>query len=453
MTAAKRRRLGVLMGKHIASEDQTQLTILFVDDEPNILKALKRAMYKMKLNMLFAESGAEALEILKENTVHVVVSDMKMPNMSGAQLLEQVAELYPDTFRIVLTGHSDFDTTIQAVNQGKIHRFMQKPWDNRELADSISEGFERVKLKLDNQRLQLLTQKQNHLLKEVNQDLETVVVKRTKQIRAALAKIEAKNQALEKVLFNVVSINPSIDGKFAIEVSDLTGLLARKLHVDKAEIKRAQYAAMICEIGLLGLSPEDYDTPFEQMTFEQQSTYLSQTKQAALILAPSEHLHEVAEIIEFQYEHVNGSGLYKKEGPEIPFGSRLVAVARDYWRLVSGRLTGKKMNAMDARAYMKKHRNTRYDGNVLDVLLDTNEVALPVLMDNVISTKELQPGMVLGNNLYNDNHILLLPEDHVFNDATIAKLKQYEEDHSLFLKIAVKAPSETDGEVIEEQNG
>ena len=451
MTVAKRRRLGVLMGKHTASEDQTPLTILFVDDEPNILKALKRALYKMKLNMLFAESGAEALDVLSKNTVHVIVSDMKMPNMSGAQLLEQVAEKYPDTFRIVLTGHSDFDTTIQAVNQGKIHRFMQKPWDNKELADAISEGFERIKLKLDNQRLQLLTQKQNSLLKEVNHDLEGVVVKRTRQIRAALAKIEAKNQALEKVLFNVVAINPNIDGKFAIEVSDLAGLLARKLHVEDAEIKQAQYAAMICEIGLLGLSPEDYDKPFEKMTFEQQSQYLSQTKQAALILAPSEHLHTVSEIIEYQYEYVNGSGLYKKEGPEIPFGSRLIAVSRDYWRLVSGKLTGKKMTPMDARAYMKKHRNTRYDGNILDVLLNTDEVALPTLMDNVISTKELMPGMKLSNNLYNDNHILLLPEDHTFNDATIAKLKQYEKDHHLFLKIAIKAACESDLEAEEEQ--
>lgn len=86
-------------------EKQTEkkYTVLFVDDEPNILRALKRALFKFNINMLLAESGQKALELLSENTVHVVVSDMKMPHMSGAELLEQVAQLYPNTFRVVLT--------------------------------------------------------------------------------------------------------------------------------------------------------------------------------------------------------------------------------------------------------------------------------------------------------------------------------------------------------------
>ena len=135
------------MSESATTQEEKKYTILFVDDEPNILRALKRALFKMNINMLLADSGKKALEILEGNTVHVVVSDMKMPHMSGAELLEQVAKLYPDTFRVVLTGFADIDSTIKAVNQGKIHRYLQKPWDNQELMNTLEEGLERVKLK------------------------------------------------------------------------------------------------------------------------------------------------------------------------------------------------------------------------------------------------------------------------------------------------------------------
>ena len=142
------------MSEPAPKQEEKKYTILFVDDEPNILRALKRALFKMNINMLLADSGKKALELLESNTVHVVVSDMKMPHMSGAELLEQVAKLYPETFRVVLTGFADIDSTIKAVNQGKIHRYLQKPWDNQELMNSLEEGLERVKLKDENARLQ-----------------------------------------------------------------------------------------------------------------------------------------------------------------------------------------------------------------------------------------------------------------------------------------------------------
>ena len=212
------------MSEQTPTQEEKKYTILFVDDEPNILRALKRALFKMNINMLLAESGKKALELLESHTVHVVVSDMKMPHMSGAELLEQVAKLYPDTFRVVLTGFADIDSTIKAVNQGKIHRYLQKPWDNQELMNTLEEGLERVKLKDENARLQKLTRLQNKKLKDINANLEQTVIKRTKQIKLALQRIEKHNLALEQVLFNVISINPDIDGKFAIEVSELATL-------------------------------------------------------------------------------------------------------------------------------------------------------------------------------------------------------------------------------------
>ena len=420
------------------TEQASTYTVLFVDDEPNILRAIKRALFTMDITLLLADSGAKALELMSNHEVHVVISDMKMPQMSGAELLEQVAINYPDTFRVVLTGYADIESTIKAVNQGKIHRYLQKPWDNQELISVVEEGLERVKLKAENTRLQKLTRLQNRKLRDVNASLEQVVQKRTRQIKAALNKIEKHNLAMEQVLFNVISINPDINGKFAIEVSELASKLARIARLEKEEIQQVRYAGLICELGLLGLESEDFKAPFSKLKYQQQQNYLSQTKQAALILAPAHELHQVSDIIEFQFEHYNGSGLYNKVAKEIPAGARILAIARDYWRLVTGRMSGIEMSPRDAKLEMKKHRNTRYDGEFLDLLLEAEDVTTSKLLSTSLKASQLKAGMVLAQNLYNDSHILILPEGHVFSDATIQKLVHFEEERGKAFSIQIE---------------
>lgn len=422
----------------ITTENNTTYTVLFVDDEPNILRAIKRALFTMDITLLLADSGAKALELMANNEVHVVISDMKMPQMSGAELLEQVATKYPETFRVVLTGYADIESTIQAVNQGKIHRYLQKPWDNQELISVVEEGLERVKLKVENLRLQKLTKLQNKKLKDVNASLEQMVQKRTRQIKAALNKIEKHNTAMEQVLFNVISINPNINGKFAIEVSELASKLARIARLDKQEIKQIRYAGLICELGLLGLETDDFLAPFSKLKYQQQQNYLSQTKQASLILAPAHELQHVSDIIEFQFEHYNGSGLYNKVAKEIPVGARILAISRDYWRLVTGRMSGVELSPRDAKFEMKKHRNTRYDGEFLDLLLEAEDVTTSKLLSTSLKATQLKAGMVLAQNLYNDSHILILPEGHVLNEATIQKLVQFEEERGKAFSIQIE---------------
>ncbi|WP_394222873.1 response regulator [Alteromonas gracilis] len=420
------------------TEQTTTYTVLFVDDEPNILRAIKRALFTMDITLLLAESGAKALELMKVHDVHVVISDMKMPNMTGAELLEHVAVTYPDTFRVVLTGYADIESTIKAVNQGKIHRYLQKPWDNQELISTVSEGLERVKLKAENLRLQKLTRLQNKKLRDINASLEQTVQKRTRQIKAVLHKLEKHNLALEQVLFNVISINPHINGKFAIEVSELASKLAKLARLEQGEIKQVRYAGLICELGLLGLNTGDFTAPFSKLNYQQQQNYLSQTKQAALMLAPADALHSVSDIIEFQFEHYNGSGLYKKVAKEIPVGARILAIARDYWRLVTGRMSGIEMTPRDAKLEMKKHRNTRYDGEFLDLLLEAEDVTTSTLLATSVKASQLKPEMVLAQNLYNDAHILLLPEGHVFTEATIQKLIHFEEERGKAFSIQIE---------------
>lgn len=424
----------------LASQKTTRYRVLCVDDEPNILRALKRALFSLDIELICTESGEQALAIMTKHKIHVVISDMKMPGMSGAELLEKVAQQYPDTYRIVLTGFADIQTTIQAVNHGKIHRYLQKPWDNNELIHTINEGLEVLKLKDENLHLQQLIRAQNAKLRDVNADLEKTVQKRTRQIKIALNRIELRNKALEQVLFNVISINPDIDGKFAIEVSELTKRLATKLGCSDEEIELFTYASLIGEIGLLGLQPENYRPSFRQLTYTQQKGYLSQTHLAKMILTPAEHMQPVIDIIEYQFEHFNGSGLYHKVAKEIPLGARIHAISRDYWRYVSGRISEQKITPKEAKAEMKKFWNTHYDGEILDLLLKDHEIDKPKYIEDHITTAELKPGHKLGNHLYNSKHILLLPAGHVFTAQTIHKLKAYEQDHERNFEIVLAAP-------------
>lgn len=107
-------------------------TVLFVDDEEKVLSSLRRGLLGEPYETLFASSGKEALEILKQNEVHVIVTDMRIPEMSGLELLRTVKRDYPHIIRMVLSGYADTDTLLAAINQGEIFRFIAKPWKSNE---------------------------------------------------------------------------------------------------------------------------------------------------------------------------------------------------------------------------------------------------------------------------------------------------------------------------------
>ncbi|OGQ98589.1 MAG: hypothetical protein A2505_01885 [Deltaproteobacteria bacterium RIFOXYD12_FULL_55_16] len=116
-------------------------TLLVVDDEPSILTVLQRVLAEEGYNLLTATSAREGLELLAKNPVQVILSDQRMPEMSGAEFLSRVKVLYPDTIRMAMTGYSDMATLVQAVNEGAIYKFLGKPWEAEQLRDQIREAF------------------------------------------------------------------------------------------------------------------------------------------------------------------------------------------------------------------------------------------------------------------------------------------------------------------------
>jgi two-component system probable response regulator PhcQ len=139
--------------------------VLFVDDEPHVTEALKRALRKEPYEVLSASSAREALALMKREPVDVVISDERMPGMPGSEFLAVVFQEYPDTVRIILTGHANLDAAVRAINQGHIYRFLTKPVNDLELSVTIRQAIQYKELASGSRRL-LKTARQQHALIE-----------------------------------------------------------------------------------------------------------------------------------------------------------------------------------------------------------------------------------------------------------------------------------------------
>ena len=126
-----------------ASEDETRPSILVVDDEPGIRAALSRVFRRDGYRVLSASSGSAALELLALHSVQVIISDQRMPEMSGTEFLSIVKDLYPDTMRIILSGYTDLTVVTDSVNRGSVFRFLTKPWDDEMLREQVRDAFRR----------------------------------------------------------------------------------------------------------------------------------------------------------------------------------------------------------------------------------------------------------------------------------------------------------------------
>lgn len=177
-------------GRHLPRElthrAEHQRTLLLVDDEAHILSALKRLFRRDGYRILTATSGSEALETMATERVDVIVSDQRMPGMTGVEFLRRAKDLHPDSIRITLSGYTDLQSIIDAVNEGAVYKFLTKPWDDERLREHVALAFRQRDLAEENARLNMEITRANTELGELNRRLE-----------ASLARHEVLAQALQ----------------------------------------------------------------------------------------------------------------------------------------------------------------------------------------------------------------------------------------------------------------
>ncbi len=154
----------------MATELDDRPYILIVDDEASVRSALRRTLRKEGYRLGFAESAAQALEMMREEVPALIVSDHLMPQMTGLEFLKRCRLLYPEAGRIVLTGQAEMETVIGAINDGEVFRFLRKPWDDDEVKLTLHMALQQLSTERENRRLLKLLEKQTARVRELESE-------------------------------------------------------------------------------------------------------------------------------------------------------------------------------------------------------------------------------------------------------------------------------------------
>lgn len=422
-------------------------TLLFVDDEANILSALTRLFRQTGYTLLSATSGQEALQLIAQQPVDLVISDMRMPAMNGAELLEKVYAHDASIVRILLTGYADIASTIDAINKGKIYRYIAKPWDENDLLMTVRNALTQKTLEAEKARLEALTLEQNQALKALNEGLELKVSERVAELKQTMTFLELANDKLKRNLISTVQAfshlmelrSNGANGQ-AKKMAQLCRKLAKQLGLNEAECQDAMIAGLLHEIGKIGLSDELIAKPLASLSAKERTEFMRYPTYAEQALSGIDSLKLVAQALRSQHERFDGKGFPSGlSGLEIPIIARILAVVIDYFWLQSGRLLPKYFNMKEAVQFIQEGRGSRYDPVVVDAFtLLISQEDMPQEVERPFRPDDLKIGMQICRDLLDKDGNMLLKKGHVISHSVIEQLAKYEYAEGVHLQLFVK---------------
>ncbi|MCW8918799.1 MAG: response regulator [Gammaproteobacteria bacterium] len=430
-------------------------TLLLVDDESNILASLRRLFRPLGYTVHTAESGAAGLAILEREPVDLVISDMRMPQMDGAQFLEQVAQRWPQVVRILLTGYADITSTIAAINKGQIYGYFSKPWEDNEIKLAVQHALEQQRLRAERDRLLALTQRQNEELADLNANLEQRVVARTEELRQTNMFLELAHEQLQEsyytaipVFANLVQLREGSGGGHGKRVAELAREIATHLGLEADDVRHIYFAGLLHDVGKLAWPDALLRIPAANLNAAQRKVVEKHPITGQAILMGLEPLHKTGLFIRHHHEYYNGKGYPDRLCSEqIPLGARILAVANDYDGLRSGTLLGDELSPLDARAFLLERRDKRYDGAVVDgciAVLGARERGESMVRELRLEPEALRPGMTLSRDLLSHDGVLLLTKGYRLTEALVRKLNSFEREEDKNIMVHVLVEEEDD---------
>ena len=422
-------------------------SILFVDDEPSILSALKRLFRPEGYEIFTAESGILGLEVMKVNQIDVVVSDMRMPEMSGAAFLEKIKDEWPNTIRILLTGYADINSTISAINKGEIHKYISKPIDDQAMLIAVREAVDRARLQAENIRLWALTNQKNEELRTLNDVLEARVAARTHEIEQVNAMLERSFEQLNEnylisiqVFSRLLELRGGIHVGHSHKVASLARRMAKQLGFNTKDIEDIYIAGLLQNIGMIGFPDSLYKKSMNKMDGEELRRFKRHPIDAENILLPIQQLSKIAKYIRGQHERLDGNGFPDGlRNDQISKFSQIIGLADDYISLLHGDLSDIPHTPESALRVIRQGANTRYFQEIVSAfeaaLIMPDESAVE---DQEITVPELRPGMVLSRDLLSPKGTLLLAAGFVFNGRVISQLNEMSDRDALRIKLYVR---------------
>ena len=412
--------------------DYTDRSILLVDDEKPVLNSLKRLLRPLRCRVMTAESAKEGLALLEHQPVDLVISDMRMPEISGEVFLQKVAERWPETERIVMTGFSDTQSTIDAINKGKVSRFLMKPWQDEDGLKVVQKGFELAQLREQNSALQQLTQKKTKELEVLNTELEDKVKRRTEQLEASHLKLISSYRATVRMFSAITARRLGQDSHKGVQLNTLLVRTARLTPLTGKALKQLYYAWQLRNIGKLGFADELIQQPYITLSAEYQRQFQQhplRAKAATVLVAP---LFPAGEIIVQHKEYLDGSGYPKGlKSEEISYSAQLLCVVNDYVELISGLYQKRLYSSHEAISYLKEYAAERYNADIvehLSTVVDQLVAEGEVTHEQGLTTSALVPGMVLSRDLLTIQDVLLLGAGQRLDSSAIARLSEMEQN-------------------------
>jgi putative nucleotidyltransferase with HDIG domain len=418
-------------------EAASNATLLLVDDEASVLSSLKRLFRPCGYRIFTAERGAAGLEIMQRETVDLVISDMRMPEMDGAQFLQKVNEQWPDTVRILLTGYAEIGATIDAINKGHIYRYISKPWEDNDIVLAIKQALRQKQLERANQGLEELTRKQNEELKDLNANLEQKVKARTEEVRQTMALLEVAHERLKKgfitsirVFSNLIEMREGVMAGHSHRVAELSRAIAQQMSMSDIDVQDVFLAALLHDIGKIGLPDYLLEKPYASLTGEERFEVMKHPVKGQTALMALEHLQGAAKLIRSHHEHFDGLGFPDKlHGLETPLGARIIALANEYDSAQIGTLLNKHLKQSDAVLYIQEGRGRHYDPAVVDAFMKVMGAsgAAQVIQESAIQIGQAEPGMVLSRDLTSSHGELLLSKDFRLDASLIGQIKSFDQ--------------------------
>ena len=248
--------------------EPSRYTLLIVDDEPDVLDSL-RHLFRRQYRVLTASGGEEALALLGQNSVELILSDQRMPGMSGDALLSRAREIYPDAIRLLFTGYADIQAVIHAVNEGGIFRYILKPWDPLELEAIVRQAADQYNLLAERRRLVNELRAANEQLREANRELEESNQLKTAFLEVASHELNTPITIIQGLSELLPLLNPSRDfkeqeilGQLSQAARQLARLVSTMLKLMRANDFRQSLRASPTDLGPVVLEVAARVRPF-----------------------------------------------------------------------------------------------------------------------------------------------------------------------------------------------
>ena len=345
--------------------------VLFVDDEVNILKALARLFRTEPVRVYTAGSYDEAFEVLEHESIQVVVSDQNMPRVPGVRLLEEVRQCWPDVIRMMLTGYTEMNVAVQAINKGEIYRLITKPWNDEELRAIVRQALDTYFMRHEIRRLDELTKQQNRALQEMNHTLELKVQDRTKEVKQKHTELRTAYVSTVRALVAAVDAKDSYTRGHSERVGVYASRIARELSCKNEFIERIYLAGLLHDIGKIGIRDSIITKP-DRLTPEEYAEMKRHPEIGAGILESVTFLADVVPCVRHHHEWYDGSSKgYPDQlnGDKIPYPSRIILVADTVEAMSSDRPYRKSLPLQRVIDEIHQFSGTQFDPTCADAFL------------------------------------------------------------------------------------